>query len=83
MVDCLSNHITDCLVLLLLSLLHFPSLQSLPESINKAVAYLERRLPNLVNPYAVAMSSYALANANKFNRAILYKFVSPGYFTLP
>ncbi|KAF3844095.1 hypothetical protein F7725_016143 [Dissostichus mawsoni] len=42
-----------------------------------AVAYLERRLPSLTNPYAVAMTSYAMANENKMNREILYKFASP------
>ncbi|XP_078794520.1 complement C3-like [Oryzias latipes] len=46
-------------------------------SINRAVAYLEKRLPSLTNPYAVAMTSYALANEGKLNRQILYKFVSP------
>uniref|UniRef100_A0A3Q3IVK3 NTR domain-containing protein n=1 Tax=Monopterus albus TaxID=43700 RepID=A0A3Q3IVK3_MONAL len=55
----------------------FSSLQSLPGSIDRAVAYLEKRLPSLTNPYAVAMTSYALANENKLNREILYKFVSP------
>ncbi|MCI4394012.1 hypothetical protein PGIGA_G00163970 [Pangasianodon gigas] len=44
------------------------SVGSLPESSRKAIAYLERRLPSLTNPYAVAMSSYALANAGKLNR---------------
>ncbi|XP_029287432.1 complement C3a.1 [Cottoperca gobio] len=53
------------------------TVNSLPGSIDKAVAYLERRLPSLTNPYAVAMTSYALANENKMNREILYKFVSP------
>ncbi|XP_041822795.1 complement C3-like [Chelmon rostratus] len=53
------------------------SVNSLPGSIDKAVAYLERRLPALTNPYAVAMTSYALANENKLNRDILYKFISP------
>uniref|UniRef100_A0A672IG44 Complement C3-like n=1 Tax=Salarias fasciatus TaxID=181472 RepID=A0A672IG44_SALFA len=51
---------------------------SLPNSIDKAVAYLENRLESLTNPYAVAMTSYALANEGKLNREILYKFVSPG-----
>uniref|UniRef100_A0A672IMG4 Complement component c3a, duplicate 5 n=1 Tax=Salarias fasciatus TaxID=181472 RepID=A0A672IMG4_SALFA len=49
----------------------------LPNSIDKAVAYLENRLEGLTNPYAVAMTSYALANEGKLNREILYKFVSP------
>uniref|UniRef100_A0A3P9IWJ0 Complement component c3a, duplicate 5 n=1 Tax=Oryzias latipes TaxID=8090 RepID=A0A3P9IWJ0_ORYLA len=50
---------------------------TLPGSINRAVAYLEKRLPSLTNPYAVAMTSYALANEGKLNREILYKLVSP------
>ncbi|XP_033969799.1 complement C3-like isoform X1 [Trematomus bernacchii] len=55
------------------------SVGSLPGSIDKAVAYLERRLPSLTNPYAVAMTSYAMANENKMNRQILYKFASPEF----
>ncbi|KAF5889239.1 complement C3-like, partial [Clarias magur] len=42
--------------------------KGLPESSRKATEYLERRLPSLTNPYAVAMSSYALANAGKLNK---------------
>ncbi|XP_070776593.1 complement C3-like [Enoplosus armatus] len=53
------------------------TVNSLPGSIDKAVAYLEKRLPSLTNPYAVAMTSYALANENKLNQEILYKFASP------
>ncbi|KAF1388637.1 hypothetical protein PFLUV_G00092370 [Perca fluviatilis] len=34
------------------------------------------RLPSLTNPYAVATTSYALANENKLNKEILYKFAS-------
>ncbi|KAM9318794.1 LOW QUALITY PROTEIN: complement C3-like, partial [Pholidichthys leucotaenia] len=49
----------------------------LPGSIDTAVGYLDRRLASLTNPYAVAMTSYALANENKLNKEILYKFVSP------
>ncbi|XP_061572334.1 complement C3-like [Cololabis saira] len=52
------------------------SINSLPGSIDKAVGYLEKRLPFLTNPYAVAMTSYALANEEKLNREILYKFAS-------
>ena len=44
-----------------------------------AVGYLERSLPYLTNPYAVAMVSYALANENKLNKEILYRFVSQGF----
>ncbi|XP_056225994.1 complement C3-like [Seriola aureovittata] len=55
------------------------SVNSLPGSVDKAVAYLEKRLPSLTNPYAVAMTSYALANENKLNLGILYQFVSPDF----
>uniref|UniRef100_A0A8C5A1M9 Uncharacterized protein n=1 Tax=Gadus morhua TaxID=8049 RepID=A0A8C5A1M9_GADMO len=50
--------------------------RSMTGSINTAVGYLEGRLPSLTNPYAVAMVSYALANENKLNKEILYRFVS-------
>uniref|UniRef100_A0A8C5HKX5 Complement C3-like n=1 Tax=Gouania willdenowi TaxID=441366 RepID=A0A8C5HKX5_GOUWI len=49
----------------------------LPERIDKSVAYLEKRLPTLTNPYAVALASYALANNNKLNREVLFRFISP------
>uniref|UniRef100_UPI003AAF2771 complement C3-like n=1 Tax=Centroberyx gerrardi TaxID=166262 RepID=UPI003AAF2771 len=52
------------------------TVNSLPASIDKAVDYLEKRLPSLVNPYAVAITSYALANENKLDREILYRFAS-------
>ncbi|RVE75820.1 hypothetical protein OJAV_G00002540 [Oryzias javanicus] len=60
-------------------------INTLTGSINKAVGYLERRLPSLTNPYAVAMTSYALANRGKLNRQILYKFASPdlSHWTVP
>ncbi|XP_041641235.1 complement C3-like [Cheilinus undulatus] len=58
-------------------------IHSLPGSIDKAVAYLENRLPSLTNPYAVAMASYALANENKLNREILYRFISPEFSHWP
>uniref|UniRef100_A0A8C5NDJ3 Complement C3-like n=1 Tax=Gouania willdenowi TaxID=441366 RepID=A0A8C5NDJ3_GOUWI len=45
--------------------------------IYKSVKYLENRLPNLANPYAVALTSYALANKNKLNREVLLKYLSP------
>jgi hypothetical protein len=48
------------------------------------VGYLEGCLPSLTNPYAVAMVSYALANENKLNKEILYRFVSQGFsFSCP
>ncbi|KAM9769655.1 complement C3-like [Menidia menidia] len=51
---------------------------SLPNSKSKAVAYLDERLPHLTNPYAVAMTSYALANENKLNKEFLLSFSDPG-----
>lgn len=54
------------------------SFQKLLQSIFSAVSYLERRLPGLLNPYAVAMASYALANENKLNKETLYRFAAPG-----
>uniref|UniRef100_A0A667YTJ9 Complement C3-like n=1 Tax=Myripristis murdjan TaxID=586833 RepID=A0A667YTJ9_9TELE len=59
------------------------TVNSLPGSIDKAVGYLERRLPHLTNPYAVAMTSYALANENKLNREILDRFATSGYSHWP
>ncbi|XP_069024451.1 complement C3-like isoform X1 [Embiotoca jacksoni] len=53
------------------------TVNSLPGSIDKAVSYLEKRLPTLTNPYAVAMTSYALANENKLQKNILNNFASP------
>lgn len=61
----------------------FPSFQSLPGSIAKAVGFLEQRLPQVGNPYAAAIASYALANENRFNRNILYKHVHQGDLTWP
>ncbi|CAI5679592.1 unnamed protein product [Oreochromis niloticus] len=58
------------------------SVNSLQDSINKAVAYLEKRLPSLTNPYSVAMTSYALANENKLNKEILFKFISAVVYVL-
>uniref|UniRef100_A0A672HAZ1 NTR domain-containing protein n=1 Tax=Salarias fasciatus TaxID=181472 RepID=A0A672HAZ1_SALFA len=54
------------------------TVNGLSGSIDKAVSYLERHLDSLTNPYAVAMTSYALANEGKLNREVLYRFVSPG-----
>ncbi|KAJ3609496.1 hypothetical protein NHX12_024017 [Muraenolepis orangiensis] len=52
----------------------------MPGSMTKAVSYLEGRLPSLTDSYAVAITSYALAvaNKNKFRRDILFKFASSG-----
>ncbi|KAM9363630.1 complement C3-like [Symphorus nematophorus] len=61
------------------------TVNSLSGSIDKAVSYLEKRLPSLTNPYAVAMTSYALANENKLNQEMLYNFASPdlSYWQVP
>ncbi|KAM6938799.1 complement C3-like [Lycodopsis pacificus] len=59
------------------------TVNTLQGSIDKAVVSLESRLPSLTNPYAVAMTSYALANEDKLNREILYKFVSPDFSHWP
>ncbi|XP_067296782.1 complement C3-like isoform X2 [Pseudorasbora parva] len=54
------------------------SVDSLHESIRRAVSFLEGRLPQLTNPYAVAMTSYAMANAEKLNKDILMKHSTEG-----
>ncbi|XP_050960509.1 complement C3-like [Labeo rohita] len=54
------------------------SVGSLHESIRKAVFLLERQLPKLSNPYAVAITSYALANAGKLNKDILMSHSTKG-----
>uniref|UniRef100_A0AAR2LRR2 NTR domain-containing protein n=1 Tax=Pygocentrus nattereri TaxID=42514 RepID=A0AAR2LRR2_PYGNA len=51
---------------------------SLAQSMWKAIQYLERRIPSLTNPYAVAMTSYAMANADKFDKALLMRYSSGG-----
>ncbi|KAM6939508.1 complement C3-like [Xenentodon cancila] len=52
------------------------TVNSMPNSMQKAVTYLEQRLPSLTNPYAVALTSCALAEEGKLNMGILYKFAS-------
>ncbi|KAF7689262.1 hypothetical protein HF521_012615 [Silurus meridionalis] len=61
------------------------SVGHLLESSNKALDYLESRLPSLTNPYAIAMTSYALANAGKFNKDRLLQASSEGgsYWEVP
>ncbi|XP_056264584.1 complement C3-like isoform X2 [Pseudoliparis swirei] len=59
------------------------TVNSLPGSVAKAVTYLERRLPHLLNPYAVAMTSYALANEGKLDLEMLNKFASPDFSHWP
>ncbi|XP_028998567.1 complement C3-like isoform X2 [Betta splendens] len=53
------------------------TVDNLPESIQRAVSYLEKRLPSLIHPYAIAMASCALAKEDKLNQEILYTFASP------
>ncbi|XP_051560215.1 complement C3-like [Myxocyprinus asiaticus] len=47
------------------------SVSNLQSSIDKAVSYLMLRVHSLTNPYAVAMTSYALANVGKLDKVIL------------
>nr|AIA08688.1 complement component C3 [Oplegnathus fasciatus] len=59
------------------------TVNNVTDSIDKAVAYLEKHLHNLTNSYAAVMTSYALANENKLDRQILSKFVSPEFTHWP
>lgn len=52
--------------------------QRLADSIRKAVTFLEIRLPSITYSYAVAMTSYALANEKKLNRNKLFQYISEG-----
>ncbi|XP_056311766.1 complement C3-like [Danio aesculapii] len=51
---------------------------SLHESMRKAVVFLKDQFPKLTNPYAVALTSYALANAESLDKAILMKHSTKG-----
>uniref|UniRef100_A0A4W5Q5W9 Complement component c3a, duplicate 5 n=1 Tax=Hucho hucho TaxID=62062 RepID=A0A4W5Q5W9_9TELE len=51
---------------------HFDGINSM----KKAKQYLESRNQYLINPYSVAMTSYALANEGKLNKDILFKYSS-------
>ena len=48
-------------------------------TMNKAEAYLKKRLPDIKNPYSVAMVSYAMANHGTLDKELLLKF-STGQF---
>ncbi|KAL4604952.1 complement C3 [Arapaima gigas] len=50
---------------------------SLPDSIKKAREFLLRRIHSIVNSYAVAITSYALANEDQHQLDILLRFASP------
>ncbi|XP_042573190.1 complement C3-like [Cyprinus carpio] len=51
-------------------------ISSLDSSINKATMYLRSQFHGLTNPYAVAMTSYALANGNALDKQILLRKAS-------
>eukprot|EP00066_Takifugu_rubripes_P028718 XP_011617984.1 PREDICTED: complement C3-like isoform X1 [Takifugu rubripes] len=51
-------------------------ISSLPDSVHRAVTFLENRLPRVTYSYAVAMTSYALANEKKLNREKLFQYIS-------
>ncbi|XP_052401152.1 complement C3-like [Carassius gibelio] len=51
-------------------------ISSLDSSIYKAIVYLRSQFQGLTNPYAVAMTSYALANGNALNKQILLRKAS-------
>lgn len=55
--------------------------QNLPDSISRAVSFLESRLPSLNYSYAIAMTSYALANEKKLNQKKLFQFISGNGYT--
>ncbi|XP_046890664.1 complement C3-like [Hypomesus transpacificus] len=50
------------------------TIRGMTNNMNKAVAYLQSRLPNIKNPYSVAMVSYAMANHGTLNKELLLKF---------
>uniref|UniRef100_A0A673G901 Complement component c3a, duplicate 4 n=1 Tax=Sinocyclocheilus rhinocerous TaxID=307959 RepID=A0A673G901_9TELE len=49
---------------------------NLDSSIHKAIVYLRSQLHGLTNPYAVAMTSYALANENALDKQVLLRKAS-------
>uniref|UniRef100_A0A671QG36 Complement component c3a, duplicate 4 n=1 Tax=Sinocyclocheilus anshuiensis TaxID=1608454 RepID=A0A671QG36_9TELE len=51
-------------------------ISSLDSSIHKAIVYLRSQLHGLTNPYAVAMTSYALANENALDKQVLLRKAS-------
>ncbi|XP_036419817.1 complement C3-like [Colossoma macropomum] len=58
------------------SLICYERLSSLQQSMDKAASYILKNIASESDPYAVAMASYALANAGKQNHDVLFKFVS-------
>uniref|UniRef100_A0A4W5R2V4 Anaphylatoxin-like domain-containing protein n=1 Tax=Hucho hucho TaxID=62062 RepID=A0A4W5R2V4_9TELE len=55
---------------------NYSGIINLTASIKKAKQYLEFRNQHLINPYSVAMTSYALANEGQLNKDILFKYSS-------
>ncbi|XP_062304649.1 complement C3-like isoform X2 [Osmerus eperlanus] len=49
------------------------TIRSMTSNMNKAVAYLQKRLPDIKNPYSVAMVSYAMANHGALDKGLLLK----------
>ncbi|XP_072513380.1 complement C3-like [Salminus brasiliensis] len=47
------------------------------QSIDKATHFIEQNIASQTDPYAVAMASYALANADKLKLDVLLRFASP------
>ncbi|XP_036419998.1 complement C3-like [Colossoma macropomum] len=58
------------------SLICTEKVSSLQQSMDKAASYILNNIASESNPYAVAIASYALANAGKQNHDVLFKFVS-------
>ncbi|XP_066516759.1 complement C3-like [Hoplias malabaricus] len=50
---------------------------TLQNHMDKAIDYIVKNIDFQTDPYAVAMASYALANANKLKQDILFKYASP------
>ncbi|RXN05988.1 complement C3-like protein [Labeo rohita] len=51
-------------------------ISSLDSSMYKAIVYLRSQIHGLTNPYAVAMTSYALANGNALDKQVLLRKAS-------
>lgn len=61
------------------SLSFYPNIfQHLSNYISKGAEYVEKNIGSTSDPYAVAIASYALANAGRMNSDLLFKFASSG-----
>lgn len=63
--------------------LSWQTLQSLPDSMKKASEFLARRIHSLTNPYAVALTTNALANEGQHQLDILNRFSSSSELVRP